>query len=339
MSPPQTACPAPVPETLTLVEQSNQASKSASEEASRTNETVKGLAESSAKIGEVVNLINDIAAQTNLLALNATIEAARAGEAGKGFAVVANEVKHLANQTAKATEEISGQIGTVQSQTRNAVEAIGLIVKRIEDISHISTTIASAVEEQSAATAEIAGNVQQVAQSTSLVNQSIGEVSDAAIATGAASQQVLSSAQSLSMEAEHLKGVVTSFLHNVRNDAGSDREMIETAKNNHQAFSVRIFETIKGSGDATAASLPHSHACRFGQWYDTVKNDRLRGSPAFKAIAAPHQKVHELAIRALERLEAGDRTGALQQAEEMKKYVSTVVGLLDQLASEVVTTA
>ncbi len=188
----------------------------ASDEASKTNATVQDLANMAAKIGDVVNLINDIASQTNLLALNATIEAARAGEAGKGFAVVAGEVKNLANQTARATGEISQQIGAVQGQTQTVVAAIGGIVKRIGEISHISTAIASAVEEQSAATAEIAGNITQAAQGTGLVSASIGGVNEAAGATGAAAQQVLSSARSLSSGAEQLRAIVGTFLRDVR---------------------------------------------------------------------------------------------------------------------------
>jgi methyl-accepting chemotaxis protein len=198
------------------VEQSARVAKTASEEANRTNETVRGLADSSARIGEVINLINDIASQTNLLALNATIEAARAGDAGKGFAVVAGEVKHLANQTAKATDEIGAQIGAVQAATQAAVAAIGAIVTRIEEINGIAGAIAAAVEEQSAATAEIARNVQQAAEGTNEVASNIGGVSQSAAETGEAAAQVLVSARSLSQDATDMKSVVIRFLEGVR---------------------------------------------------------------------------------------------------------------------------
>ena len=198
------------------VEQSSRITKSASDEASRTNETVRGLADSSTKIGEVVNLIRDVASQTNLLALNATIEAARAGEAGKGFAVVAGEVKNLANQTGRATDEISAQIEAVQTATLEAVKAIGGIVRRIEEIDQIAGAIAAAVEEQSAATAEIARNIRQAATGTKQVSANIGGVTQAAEETEAAAGHVLSSARSLSKEAADLREAVSKFLHNVK---------------------------------------------------------------------------------------------------------------------------
>jgi methyl-accepting chemotaxis protein len=198
------------------VTQSARIAGQAVEESSRTTSTVRGLAEGAAKIGDVVKLINDIAGQTNLLALNATIEAARAGEAGKGFAVVAAEVKNLATQTAKATEEIAAQVGMIQQATGNSVAAIEGIGGTIGQINEIATTIASAVEEQGAATQEISRNVQQASAGTQEVSSNIGGVSQAAAETGAAASQVLSAADELSRQAETLRKEVGTFLADVR---------------------------------------------------------------------------------------------------------------------------
>jgi len=198
------------------VMQSAKIAQNAVEEAETTNQTVQGLAEAASRIGEVVDLINDIAGQTNLLALNATIEAARAGEAGKGFAVVAQEVKNLANQTAKATEEISQQITAVQEETSGAVGAIEKIRGIISEVNDIATTISSAVEEQGVSTQEIARNVQQAAQGTQDVNSNIESVNKAAGETGSAAGQVLNAAQEMSRQAEGLSGEVDRFLNEVR---------------------------------------------------------------------------------------------------------------------------
>jgi methyl-accepting chemotaxis protein len=196
--------------------QSAKIAQSAVQEAEATNETVRGLADAASKIGEVVDLINDIAGQTNLLALNATIEAARAGEAGKGFAVVAQEVKNLANQTAKATEEISSQIGAVQEETTEAVTAIEKIRGIIGEVNDIATTISSAVEEQGVSTQEIARNVQQAATGTQDVNANIENVRKAAGETGVAANQVLNASQEMSRQAEGLRSEVDRFLKEIR---------------------------------------------------------------------------------------------------------------------------
>ena len=198
------------------VAQSARVSARAVADAQRTDSIVRALADGADKIGHVVGLITSIASQTNLLALNATIEAARAGEAGKGFAVVASEVKSLANQTARATEEIGAQIGQIQGSTRDAVEAIRSITDTIQEVSVIATTIAAAVEEQGAATAEIARNVQETAHATRDVTLNIDGVSHAANDTGTAASQVLSAASDLSRQAELLDREVNSFVSDIR---------------------------------------------------------------------------------------------------------------------------
>ncbi len=179
--------------------------------AESTNMTVGKLGVSSAEIGEVVKVINSIAEQTNLLALNATIEAARAGEAGKGFAVVANEVKELANQTAKATDEIGEKILAIQTDTKSAVEAIGEISAVIDKISDISNTIASAVEEQTATTAEIGRNVNEAAKGSAEINQNIAGVAQAAENTSSGVSQTQKSAEKLLTMANDLKNLVSQF--------------------------------------------------------------------------------------------------------------------------------
>jgi methyl-accepting chemotaxis protein len=185
-------------------------------EARKTNDRVSELSKAAARIGDVVELINNIAGQTNLLALNATIEAARAGDAGRGFAVVASEVKALAEQTAKATGEIGQQINGIQSATQDSVNAIKEISGTIEKLSEISSAIAAAVEEQGAATQEISRNVQQAAQGTQQVTSNITDVQRGAGETGMASSQVLSAAQSLSGDSNRLELEVGKFLSSVR---------------------------------------------------------------------------------------------------------------------------
>jgi methyl-accepting chemotaxis protein len=198
------------------VSESTRIADQAVQDVARTGQTVEALSQAAQKIGDVVKLISDIAAQTNLLALNATIEAARAGDAGKGFAVVASEVKNLASQTAKATEEIGGQIGEIQNATGASVEAMKGIGETIAKMNQIASAIAAAVEEQGAATQEIARNVQQAAAGTGEVSSNISGVTQAADEAGKAAGELKDAAASLGSQSGQLREAVDGFLAKVR---------------------------------------------------------------------------------------------------------------------------
>ena len=198
------------------VSHSAQISDDAADKAARANDKVQQLARAADQIGEVVGLIQDIAAQTNLLALNATIEAARAGEAGKGFSVVANEVKVLANQTAKATAEIAQHIAGIQAETNEAVTSIGEISAIVGEVQQTANIIATAINQQNDATQEIAGNIQQASAGTSEVSAAISNVQMAAEETGAAANQVLNASNALGLQSTDLKSRIETFLSRVQ---------------------------------------------------------------------------------------------------------------------------
>jgi hemerythrin-like metal-binding protein len=311
------------------VERSQSVAGRAGEEAAHTTQLVKALAGNVGKIGEIVNLINDIASQTNLLALNATIEAARAGDAGKGFAVVANEVKHLANQTAKATDEIASQIAAVQHGTGDAVKAIDSITKVITEMGEISASVASAVAEQTAATGEIARNVEQAAVGTQEVSANITSVEQAARETGQAADQIKSSAGELSQQAEYLRGEVGRFLTQVRADNKDmvllawDQSLvtgIASIDSHHRNICDHVNEFYRqmmaGDGSAAARALLRE--------LDTALRGHFAEEEALMAkhgygAAANHRQIHQAFLERLPTLRAAveaDRPGAARDLFE-----------------------
>jgi methyl-accepting chemotaxis protein len=207
---------ASIAEVARQVRDSAQIARRAAEGAQQSDQTMRGLAEAAARIGDVVRLISDIAGQTNLLALNATIEAARAGEAGKGFAVVASEVKQLANQTAKATEEIGAQISAMQAETARSVEAIAAIARTVEELNGNTAQVAAASEQQAAATQEIGRAVSEAATGTRIAADSASGVLQGASRTGEAAEEVRSASGELSEQSEMLRGRVDRFLAEIR---------------------------------------------------------------------------------------------------------------------------
>jgi methyl-accepting chemotaxis protein len=206
------------------VQESNEIAADAVKQASATDQRINELSEAGARIGDVVKLITSIAEQTNLLALNATIEAARAGDAGRGFAVVAHEVKALAGQTAKATEEIGQNVGLIQSSTKNAVDAVREIGGAVREINDITSNIASAVGQQDAATREISANAQSAAQGNETLVRNINSLREAIGETNTAAGSVLATSDDLATTAETLSREVEKFFQNLRAGSAEERE-------------------------------------------------------------------------------------------------------------------
>ncbi|WP_050750768.1 bacteriohemerythrin [Paramagnetospirillum magneticum] len=315
------------------VERSQAVSAHAGQEVNTTTSQVRALSESVSKIGEIVNLINDIAAQTNLLALNATIEAARAGDAGKGFAVVANEVKHLANQTARATSEIAGQIQAVQDGTNAAVHAIDAISSVIGEMGEISSAVAAAVEQQSGATTEIARNVEQAATGTEEVSSNITSVEQAARETGAAAEQIKDSSADLSRQAEFLRHEVGQFLAQVRADKkdmkllvwdGALNTGVASVDRHHQAMYDQVNEFYRQmmSGDGSRAAAAMLAELNRSIQDHFTEEEALMDKTRYPA-AEDHRRNHQAFLDRLAGMKTGLETNRAEAPAEMFEYVST----------------
>ncbi len=298
-----------------------------------TGAKVRDLAEASRQIGQIVTDIEGVAGMTNLLALNATIEAARAGAAGKGFAVVAGEVKSLANQTARATEDIRSRIEALQQEMGVIVTAMAAssdsvaagramvddlggrlqdIAGRVGSVGRRMADISAVLERQSASAHDLASGTQRVAQITQANDRQI--------------DQVLAGMGRMS---EHLDAQVGGFAA-----AGFPALLVEVAKNDHVAFKRRVIDGVFGRNDLAADQAADEHRCRFGSWYDAVADEAVRASAAYRDIRAPHAAVHEHAKAALRLAAAGRLDEAKAELAGLEQASQQVVGLLGSLGDE-----
>ncbi len=291
---------------------------------------VDALAEASNQIGSIVGQIEAIAKQTNLLALNATIEAARAGEAGKGFAVVAGEVKTLANQTAKATQDIRARIEGLRHEMAGIVQSMhdsaqvvetgsGVIAETGEQMSKAEalvtsvsakmTEIAGILTQQQSASAEVAEGIAAIAAMATRNAENVGQVMRAMDRSDKVVQEELKKLSDL-----------------------TDREAICTVtKSDHITFKKRVIEAVCGKFHLSAEELPDHHACRLGKWYDSCQDPAITSHPQFTALVDPHKAVHDHGKDALRHLARGDMTAALESVRRLDEASHRVIEVLNQL--------
>ncbi|SIS83911.1 methyl-accepting chemotaxis protein [Insolitispirillum peregrinum] len=296
--------------------------------------SVDDLAMASEQIGQILAVIENIANQTNLLALNATIEAARAGEAGKGFAVVANEVKNLANQTSKSTEDIAQKIDALRrgmdsirqtmNRSQDAVQsgerAIDATVEKINQMSSQITNVAAKIQ-------EISYILHQQQDASEVIAGRIGSVADMASANNTLVRTVSHAIQTSNT---HISNSATQWFHD-----GSSRGLCELAKIDHVLFKKRVVDVLMGDGEWHSHEVPDDHQCRLGKWYDTVKDPRLTGNPHFRRLEVPHEVVHASAKAALDAYYRQDMDGALVHLREMNEASSNVLSILDELSRSI----
>lgn len=335
---------ASIHEITSQVDRTKQVAVKANGEADETTRLVQALSDDVGGIGEIVSMINDIAAQTNLLALNATIEAARAGEAGKGFAVVAGEVKNLANQTAKATEEVSARIAKIQNGTAGAVKAISSIAGVISEMGQISGAVASSIEQQRLATSEISRNVEQAAAGTEEVSSSISRVEAASREAGSAAQQISEASNELSIQASRLKDEVSQFLDMVRSDEEQLKLLVwdeslsldkgrldEHHKNIIGQINKFFSRMMAGEGQKGALEMIDTLGRTLERHFtDEEGLMQLHRYPDLKAHHDAHQKGWEQYLALRQKLERGEEGAAQKVLEFAAFWLKTHIGEQDR---------
>ncbi len=289
------------------------------------------LSGASNQIEQILNVIEDIAEQTNLLALNATIEAARAGEAGKGFAVVASEVKNLANQSSKATDDIAQRIQALKagmsnvSQTMNkSRDAVNAGRESIDQTAQTMEMAAQQVSSVSGKMSDITGILHQQKDSSSEIARSIHEVAEFA----------QESQRQVELVLQRMTSTNDMLTNNVQQlyDAKSDRSLCEIAKVDHILFKKKVTDAVMGRIGMVSSDIPDHHNCRLGKWYDTLNLPHIINAPAFKEIASPHEVVHSAAKRALDAANNGQIQEAYAAVEEMNLAGTQVLDVLDRLS-------
>lgn len=294
---------------------------------------VDTLAEASAQIGEIVESIEAIAKQTNLLALNATIEAARAGEAGKGFAVVASEVKNLANQTAKATEDIRNRIEHLRTEMGEIISSMQEGAHAVEEGQAIIQTTGDEMRNITSQISGVNSKMQDVAEILSQQSQASEEVSQG---VGAIAEMADRNASSVTHIADSMDRAHASVVERLNSVSNLDIEykVVELAKSDHIAFKKRVMDAVCGRAMVQADDLPDHHNCRLGKWYYAVDIPEVKNHPAFIAMEGPHDRVHTHGKAALTKLMSGDMDGALAEVAQMVDASHEVLEGLNQLSGD-----
>jgi methyl-accepting chemotaxis protein len=330
-----------VKDVSTAANQSLDASKRASQAMDQiarsvhdATEKVNGLSRVSEQIGAMVGEIDAISSQTNLLALNATIEAARAGEAGKGFAVVAGEVKNLAGQTARATENIRDRIASLQSEMTNIISSMEEGAEAVQEGNKVISSAAREMEQVNSQVGEVDSRMQEIARILGQQNQSCDEISDGITTIAEMSSENVRSIETVIDILEATEGPIVESINTLAG-RGLPYATIHAAKSDHMIWMRKLAQMLAGRGSLNPNELADHHTCRLGKWYDQQTDTKLTGHKAWKALIDPHRKVHAAGIEAAKCYRSNDLTGAIEKVREAGIASTEVMRLLDTLARDV----